>query len=96
MAGSQKLDGSHFPGHDAGDGENGRVDRGVERKEGGKIGLELLTRAEMHWQMRGRADQLGRWVTAGRGLEALVVMAEAIRWRYSRVPAGHPRIMHPS
>ena len=33
--------GSHFPGRDAGDGENGRVDRGVEGKEGGKIGLEL-------------------------------------------------------
>ncbi len=32
---------SHFPGRDAGDGENGRVDRGVEGKEGGKIGLEL-------------------------------------------------------
>ena len=33
--------GSHFPGRDAGDGENGRVDRGVEGKEGGEIGLEL-------------------------------------------------------
>jgi hypothetical protein len=38
---------------------------------------------------------LGRRITAGRGLEVLVVMAEAIHWRYSRVPAGHPRIMHP-
>ena len=35
--------------------------------------------------MRGRADQLGRRITTGRGLEALVVMAEAICWRYSRV-----------
>ena len=33
--------GSHFPGRDAGDRENGRVDRGVEGKEGGEIGLEL-------------------------------------------------------
>ena len=33
--------GSHFPGRDAGDGENGRVDRGVEGKEGGEIDLEL-------------------------------------------------------
>ena len=33
--------GSHFPGRDAGDGKNGRVDRGVEGNEGGKIGLEL-------------------------------------------------------
>ncbi len=33
--------GSHFPRRDAGDGENGRVDRGVEGKEGGEIGLEL-------------------------------------------------------
>ncbi len=25
-----------------------------------------------------------------------MVMAEAIRWRYSRIPVGHLRIMHPS
>ena len=25
----------------------------------------------------------------------MVVMAEAICWRYSRVPVRHPRIMHP-
>jgi hypothetical protein len=46
--------------------------------------------------MRGRADQLGRRRNAGRGLEALTVMAEASCWRYSRVPAGQPRIMQPS
>ncbi len=94
--------GSHFPGRDAGDGENGRVDRGVEGKEGGKIGLELgdasqvADPGENALADERRADQLGRRMTAGRGLEALVVMAETIRWRYSRVPAGHPRIMHPS
>ena len=39
--GRKLEDASHFPGRYAGDGENGRVDRGVEGKEGGKIGLEL-------------------------------------------------------
>ncbi len=32
---------SDFPGRDAGDGENGRVDLEVEGKEGGQIGLKL-------------------------------------------------------
>jgi hypothetical protein len=41
-------------------------------------------------------DQLGRRRTAGIGREALVVMAAASRWRYARVPAGHPRMMQPS
>ena len=46
--------------------------------------------------MRGRADQLGKRKTAGRGRKALMVIAEASRWRYSRVSAGQPRIMQPS
>jgi hypothetical protein len=92
--------GFSFSGRDAGNGEDAGINLGVEVEEGGKVGRELGDASKVA-DPGGDAltdeGNLGRRRMAGRGLEALVVMAKASsRWRYSRVTAGQPRMMQPS